>query len=485
MNKRIGKQILLVTFMLIEACSSHPPENNALSICKYLNLNSADKATLDISRQVETSSTQVHDAIHSKCGIHILQALIENGANPNSTNEDGETPLHIASRIEIAPKIFKLILDNGTDVNIKNKDGNTALHLIVINHYHAKATNITIETIKLLTDFGANINEKNNKGFTALHLASFYGNTDILGALISSGADIEARSSSGATAIFMASMGGHASALKKLLEHNANIETKDNENNTALHIASFSGLHSIVNFLLDKGANAVNINSDGHSPVYFAIYNGNHSVANQLISKGAQIPAKIILLKKEATAKDSYATANNHRYVAELYLRESKRDMAIDYYNIASKFFEKASIQYSTESKAVAKESSSASIKNLGILLGHAAAQTASVAAERKQANIYSRQNSQMAAMSQAKKTKTGYTGYFRAMNAYKPNIVAVGINNNPASVKFNSKADMEAAKHNFVRASKRSNRISEECTRVATCLSNEHYEGNFIKCLE
>jgi ankyrin repeat protein len=49
----------------------------------------------------------------------IVQLLLENDADVNSINKDGETPLHLASVVGHT-EIVKLLLKNGAAVNVKD-----------------------------------------------------------------------------------------------------------------------------------------------------------------------------------------------------------------------------------------------------------------------------------------------------------------------------------------------------------------------------
>ena len=55
---------------------------------------------------------------------------MENGADPNKTNRDGETPLEITIgeiRYVSELRTLHILLENGADPNIRGSDGYTAL----------------------------------------------------------------------------------------------------------------------------------------------------------------------------------------------------------------------------------------------------------------------------------------------------------------------------------------------------------------------
>lgn len=85
--------------------------------------------------------------------VEVINYLLENGADVNYQNKDGNTPLFFVKHTEIA----KLFLLYGADVNIKNNDGKTAL-------FHCG----NLYICRLLIRHGANVNHPDNYGRTPI-----------------------------------------------------------------------------------------------------------------------------------------------------------------------------------------------------------------------------------------------------------------------------------------------------------------------------
>ena len=78
-----------------------------------------------------------------------VRELVDNGANVNTRDEDGETALMWAS-CNNHLDIVKLLLEKGADASIKSSDGRTALKLALFQR-------CTKEIVDLLIAHGAKL----------------------------------------------------------------------------------------------------------------------------------------------------------------------------------------------------------------------------------------------------------------------------------------------------------------------------------------
>ena len=106
--------------------------------------------------------------------IDVLKLLIAKGADINTKDNSGDTPLHYATAYGYA-NISKELINHGSNINIQNNAGETPLHTAVFWGYKGN--------IELLIEKGADLNIKDVEGRTPLKLAiemDYYGIADLL-----------------------------------------------------------------------------------------------------------------------------------------------------------------------------------------------------------------------------------------------------------------------------------------------------------------
>lgn len=121
------------------------------------------------------------EAIRTYEGIEMLKLLIENGADPNMS--DGlYTPLHISCRRGYT-KSVEYLLNAGANPNVSDDNGYTPLISASLYGYDNRFNGI----IELLLNAGANINSTNNRHETALICSVHSCNLEITKILINHG----------------------------------------------------------------------------------------------------------------------------------------------------------------------------------------------------------------------------------------------------------------------------------------------------------
>jgi ankyrin repeat protein len=98
--------------------------------------------------------------------LNAVKRLLQQGANVNDTDAFGESALCRALTYGYMD-IARILIENGADLNTQNRLGNTPL-IIVINTSYASGRE---DIARLLLQKGANIDIKNKAGETAMSIA--------------------------------------------------------------------------------------------------------------------------------------------------------------------------------------------------------------------------------------------------------------------------------------------------------------------------
>ncbi len=155
--------------------------------------------------------------------IQRIKLLIQN--SPDLINAPGngslEPPL-IQAAMSDSLRVARYLLDNQANVNVTDRQGETALTMAAAGGHRAM--------VELLLSRGAEVNAKDDNGYTALHQAAKYGFQAVIETLLANHADINALpDNGGATPLFLAAANGKLKNVQLLLDAGANPNLKDSE----------------------------------------------------------------------------------------------------------------------------------------------------------------------------------------------------------------------------------------------------------------
>ena len=218
----------------------------------------------------------------------IANDLLEAGAEAETEDESGRTPLHLAA-LKGQTEMVQLLMLKGAD-----KDALTADTRKFPPLFLAIESN-NVATARALLDGGVDVRASHGtcKG-TPVHYAALRGDVEMLRAMLDYGPEVNAVDALGYTALHVAA---NSAAIDVLMEAGASIEARDKYDSTPLHGAAEALKPVAVAALLRHGAD-VNARGDvGDTPLHCAVADTETiqeaaEVVDLLLSAGADVNAQ-------------------------------------------------------------------------------------------------------------------------------------------------------------------------------------------------
>jgi ankyrin repeat protein len=212
--------------------------------------------------------------------ITAVRSLVRNGAEINSAEPDGTTPLHVAV-LRNDTESVELLLRAGASARATTRYGVAPLYLACVNGNAA--------VIEKLLAAGADPDTALPEGETALMTAARTGAVPALKALLARGANVNAKEGwKGQTALMWAAAENNADAVKTLIEAGADIKTRTRSGALSAYLfAARAGHIDVARIVLDAGANINETLPDGTSALLLTIMNAHYEAAAFLVDRGA------------------------------------------------------------------------------------------------------------------------------------------------------------------------------------------------------
>lgn len=289
--------------LMYAAAGNNNPDIIEVLLDAGANLNSSDRMGLNALDYALSNMQNTKKDIIERL---LKQDIKINKKKSEYLNE--ATTIHFAVKQNIEPKIFKLLIDAGANVNTKDKYGASPLR-------HAAMWGVNSELVKILIEADADVNEKLKDERTILHSAvSRDINPEIVKLLIDAGAKVNAETEDGATPLLKALSKKEPSknienlrkAIKILIKASADV-------NKGLNLVVQSGPNGvdfivrppliwavgntqdpeIVRMLIDAGANinktGVVRDTPGRTALHQAVYDENYKLVKILIGAGIDV----------------------------------------------------------------------------------------------------------------------------------------------------------------------------------------------------
>lgn len=224
---------------------------------------------------------EIHEAV-SAGDLERVSELLDNGADINALDENGNSLFDLTESVDMAGLILKKsgALNHLGDLDLNELEylETETLLLMAIWTDESKLVEKLIENN--FVGINAPLHIKGRFKNTATHVAACLGALDTLNYLIGKGADVDAVNADGATALTFSVVCDRPKATKILTENGANINALDQENKDwLLRVATKYNKPEISKQLVDNGANINALDEDG-APVYFEQIPDDVDVAN-------------------------------------------------------------------------------------------------------------------------------------------------------------------------------------------------------------
>jgi len=216
-----------------------------------------------------TATPALLEATQSE-NLERVSALLKQGANPNSPNRYGVTPLANACQSGNAA-LIEALLKAGAESETALPGGETPLM--------TAARTGRVGPVELLLKHGASVDKKNGARQSALSFAAAEGHAAVVAALLDAEADPNQKTKRGFTPMMFAARAGHAEVVETLLQAKADVNaavptskgrkptTGSLDGVTALRLAVENAHYDLALRLVRAGADA-NDSSSAFSPLH-------------------------------------------------------------------------------------------------------------------------------------------------------------------------------------------------------------------------
>jgi uncharacterized protein len=216
--------------------------------------------------------------------LSIVQVLVQHGADVNTVDHKGRTPLFGACLYQHV-SVAAFLLEAGAGVNAVDQDGSSVLTA-------AAQAESTVALVQLLLDHGVDISATDSKGQHALFSAARFWSVALMEKLVSCGLSVHTVSTSGNTVLMIAVAKGRTAVAEWLLQQGVAVNAANNNGSTALHFASETSEcadAAMIELLLANGADVHMCTLDGRTALDKAAYKGNLQCTKALIAAGADV----------------------------------------------------------------------------------------------------------------------------------------------------------------------------------------------------
>lgn len=209
--------------------------------------------------------------------------LLESGANPNQTDDFGQTPLFLAVRRGHA-KVAAQLLEAGAKLTSPTGSAQFLLH---------EAT--SAEAVDLLVHAGANVNEPDARGFAPLHQQTKAGRAEVVKRLLFHRAQVNVLDRHGRTAGFWLGAGQAKECLEALLNAGLDLAVRDVDGGVAAHFIPLrTRCEELLQALYRSCPDGFVVkNNQGETPLFVLARSGRMELADKIEADLKSRPAPL------------------------------------------------------------------------------------------------------------------------------------------------------------------------------------------------
>lgn len=278
------------TKQMIEFLIKHGADVNAYAEAPCKNANNFDCQILDYHGQHpadcprKTLYTALHLAIKEK-DVGLTKHLLDNGADANLPDSDGQTPFLLACMSGCCT-IINALLKAGANMNAYDRrESNPLKYAIADNKLHV---------FKLLVANGADL-YSTGPDLTPLHEAARLGRLQMAGLLLDKGVPVDIRSISGKTPLIAAVADIEQEPpsfkmVKMLIDRGAKVSNYDCCKATVATYAAQRGYVNILQLVKDKDRRVLEHRAEnGMTPLLAAVMNKRTAAVTMLLKSGVEV----------------------------------------------------------------------------------------------------------------------------------------------------------------------------------------------------
>jgi ankyrin repeat protein len=232
-------------------------------------------------QQDSAGNTILHLAVKNKGDTLIIAKILDQKANINVRNREGDTALHLAARMNNR-EAGEYILSKDASIFYANSAGESPLYIALTHSSGVLEWMFNHKTAAA----------HDGLGNTMLHYVALWRLDKHIPFVIEKGISTEAANATGETPLFWAVKYDGASTVRTLLQAKANIDARDSQGNSVLHAAVRWNAKNAVNTLLGAGMDPDVHSLDMTTPLHEAVRLGLYDIAVVLINKGADMEVR-------------------------------------------------------------------------------------------------------------------------------------------------------------------------------------------------